>query len=287
MEASELQKKCMLVRLKTHQLSKTITDKSVSSEVRERKNVATSKGGSWKKRLFAEGYEAIQSIFTRLNKMHRRYTVPFDDEGYSMIRASLYHEYREGMDSLIDELSIEVGKFVDSLDDLIEKDREALGDTFDINDYPSPEEVRDRISVEYTFQALPNLNGVEVNAFTISELEKINKDRLDKVMIEAAGKPLEKMKELCEKIAETLGDPGRKFKNSLVGNLKDFILDINNLNITESAEIEAIAKSVGKTITEIEDMDALRKDKEYRSAAGKKVLELIGEIDHVTARKLK
>lgn len=287
METSTFQKRCMLVRLKTHRLSTTVTDKTLSSQVRSDKGVKSTKGGSWKKRLFTEGYEPIQKLFTKIGKHHKRYTVPFDDDGYAMLRASLYQEYKEGIDILIDELNAEVEKFVAGLDAIIAKDRETLGETFDPADYPSVEEVREKISVEYTFQALPNLDGVEVNSFTISELEKINEERLQKVMHDAAAKPLNDLLDLLAKATTTLGDPDKKFKNSLIGNIKEYVADVQHLNVTDDGDITEAALKIEALLKDVEDVDQLRCNAEYRSKAHHKIMEVADSIKKVGSRKLK
>ena len=276
----------MLVRLKKHQLTTTVSDKATSEEVRQMKGV-TKKGGSWKKRLFNEGYEPIKEIFNRVTKHHDRYTSPFDDGGTAMLRASLFEEYKQGLDILKDELDLALTSFINNLDDVIRADRKALGGTFDSSDYPSASDIRDKCTIEYSFQSMPNLDGVEVNSFSMKELEKLNEERLQAVIEEASAKPLRDLTELLGKMAEKLNDPKAIFRNSLIENVKEYLSSVKAVNVTDSPEVNEVAAQVEALVAQIETPDALRNDKDFRSAIGKQAMEAIDRIKKVGGRKLK
>lgn len=287
MSSEDFKNKTMLVKLEKHQLSTSVTDKATSAEVRERKGVAQ-KSGSWHKKLFTSGYEQIRKIMNEVTKYHKAITVPYDDDGFAMLKASLYEEYKETIDGLIEGLSVAVDEFVTNLDAIIESDRKALGDTFDLADYPSGADIRESVCIVYKFQSLPNLNGVQINSFSMKELIEQNESRLKAVMEAATAKPLEQLLDLIGKVQGTLGDPDKIFRNSLVGNMQECLDNIEHLNLTGSPEITKAAGEAKKLLSDIgEDLDALRKDKEFRSEVANKAAIASDRIGKIAAPKLK
>lgn len=287
MDTKEFAAKTMLVKLEKHQLSTSITDKATSAEVRERKGVSKS-SGSWRKKLFSTGYEEIRRILNEVTKYHKAITVPYDDDGFAMLKASLYEEYRQKMDGFSAELSAAVDEFCTQLDSIIEADRAALGDTFDLGDYPSEADIRESIHMVYKFQSLPNLNGVQINSFSMKELLEQNEIRMKKVMEEAASKPMEQLLDLIGKVKDTLGDPDKIFRNTLVGNLQECLDNIEHLNITNAPEVSKTAAEAKKLLEAIgTDLDALRKNKEFRSEMANKATATADRIFKIAAPKLK
>lgn len=287
MDTNEFKNKTMLVKLEKHQLSTSITDKAVSAEVRNRKGVSKS-SGSWKKKLFATGYEDVRKTLNEVNKYHKTITVPYDDDGFAMLKASLYEEYKDRMDAFAIQLDGAVDEFIVNMDTIIESDRGALGDTFDASDYPSEADVRESISVSYKFQSLPNLEGVVINSYSMKELIEQNEERLKAVMESAASKPVELIVDLVEKIKSTLGDPDKIFRNTLVGNLTEALEGAENLNLTGSSDVSDAIAEAKKLLGVIgEDLDALRKDKEFRSDVANQAATASDRISKIAAPKLK
>jgi len=287
LSGEDFKSKTMLVKLEKHQLSTSCTDKAISAEVRERKGVSQ-KSGSWSKKLFATGYEQIRKVMNEVSKYHKAITVPYSDEGFAMIKASLYEDYKEKMDGFVADLDSAVDEFIANLDTIIESDRGALGETFDIGDYPSAADIRDAVYIVYNFRSLPNLNGVQINSFSMAELQEQNEIRLKEVMESATAKPLAQLLDLVTKVKDTLGDPDKIFRNTLVGNLTDCLENIQSLNLTGAPEITKAAAEGKKLLDHIgSDLDALRKNKEFRSDAVNKAAMASDRIHKIAAPKLK
>ena len=282
---SEITKKIMLVRLKIHQLPTSKTDKSVTREVCSDKGVAD-KMGKWNKRLFSTGYEPIKECCRKIYAYHKSVTTPFDDDGYAMLRASLCDEYIETMKQYTDALAELVSAFVAELDMHIDADRTALGETFNITDYPSAADIREKVTVEYAFQSMPTVGGEGINAFTLKELEKLNEERLQKVLKDAAEKPLLDLAGLIKKWADTLSNPTAVFHDTLVGNVREYMQTIDAVNVTDSEAVKKAAAEINALLATIDDTNALRKDKKFRSETANKALAAFDRIQKTVGRSL-
>jgi len=89
--------------------------------------------------------------------------------------------------------------------------------------------------------------------------------------------------ELIAKIQKRLSDPKAKFKDSLINNLRTFLEDLPNWNLTEDTQLEDLRKEAVDKFGNIDPQD-LRENPMFRKGAAKTAQALADKING--ARKL-
>lgn len=154
-------------------------------------------------------------------------------------------------------------------------------DLADEKDYPSIERVRRSFSIEYEYVSFgppSSLKGFSKEMYQ-RELDKV-KANCQQATMEVQLALRQMLADLLDHMVERLtdGPDGKKKRlfGSLMGNMKSFLADFKDKNITDDAELEAIAKKCEGVLAG-KDIEVLKKDPDMRSV----VVERLSKIKKV------
>jgi hypothetical protein len=237
-----IQEKCILTSFHTPHWDGKVRDKKATKFVHDEFLVKRKAGNFYKKVLQGQVDDIVSSI-SRARKFHNDNTLPYDRNGRSLLVNSNYFNYVQEMGKHKDIIYNKVEKLLENFERYIEKDMEELGNLFNIKDYPSKEEVKEKYKININFEPVPsgdnlflNLETNEVNKIR-GEIEKEVNERIENAVKELA----RRLYTVVSHLHEVLEGDGRVFE-STVNNIKSMCELIPKLNVLDNPDIEAIGK---------------------------------------------
>lgn len=233
--------------------------------------------------------EAIRSEFNRLRTfiVSRTLPSPFGKGIYFVPNTRVEEVYAELERAETDTIPALGESLIAVLQDVLVREAEALGDNFNLNDYDTPAEIRDRLGVEYaliTFGIPENLP----NQMYAREQGKAQAKLAEAVdtMQELLRSEFQK---LIEHAAEKLSgkkDDGKPlvFRNSLVTNIQEFLQIFRDRNITDDKQLEAICDRAKSLLDGVDPQD-LRTKEPLRDSLARGFAEIRSQLDAMLVPK--
>ena len=275
----------MLIRKQSSSPFRTVTDKDetnrLTSELGGGKGSYRVVKSVLKNPLMAPAIKAIGAI----NKFHDSLTSRWNDAGFFLIKAHNYERYTEGMDSLIGQARDIIHDLSHNWDRVMEAEREFLGEKrkpFIASDYPTAEGFRDSFSYTYAFQSLPNMEGVEINSFTLSALREALDRRNQEALRQTTNELNAEMVQLLEHMVNTLADPDKIFRNSLVDNVRTLLEQREARDMCSDPVLKERFDSIASMIAGV-SADDLRNNKRLRSELAREAEEKVQAITRQSA----
>ena len=279
----------VLVKVATGMIGKTLTDRQITGEIRAAKLMQGDDTGRWIKNKWGKtALKAMTSCLSESYSYHREHTIPWDDWGYGLVRADMLDAYRAGMAQITEKFRAAVEEFVSALPQIIEDRRAALGQSFDLGDYPTADEMRRECSITMTVAPVPTVDDFSRYAFaqgTLAAVKADHESRLAGIEVTAKIEPYKRVLPLLEKIVATLSAPDKIFRDSLVGNVKEALDVIPFLSLNGDAELTALVESVRMKVAAI-DPQLLRDSAAQRERMVEMARDLAAKFSGAVNRKL-
>ena len=174
--APSITSSAMLVELTISVWTGKKRDKAASEEVSRNKNA--DKGvASVSKKLLGDCAEldVLQKYAANVRNMHYNATLPWSDMGPRLLTTSRYFKYNADFTALQAEFDRLVGVFLTAYDWEIMQAQAKLGDLFDVNEYPTVDDLRSKFRFKINFMPLPDAGDwrIDIN----NEAQAILKDQ--------------------------------------------------------------------------------------------------------------
>ena len=277
-QGGDLLTKAMLVKFSSSCWGAKKNDREVAQEVAEKHKSDANMGKFTKVLLASEHREAYKKVAREAYSYHRANTLPWD-EGTGLLPASKFWKYNEEMERLKREAETHAEAFATEYrkqwDNGLSEYRKALGDLFDKEDYPEPSHVRAKFGIKIRVSAITNPNDFRVQLG--SGGEKVRQQMLEDMKVdlqEAMKEPYRRLFKAISKIHDRISEADAKFRDSLIDNAKELVEILPELNVTNDPELTKLIDAVKKELC-VHDVDALRKDKKYRSEVAKSAAEIL------------
>lgn len=234
-----------------------------------------------KELIEAKEYEDIKSFFGELRQWVYSRTVPsFFKEGFQLASPQAVEEIEARMKKAQSELGDLVNKLCEVYPLSIDKAQIALGTQFQQKDYPPVEELRRMFSVTWNYISFTVPENIP------AELREIEKQKLEKQMQDAGDQITQALRvgfqELIAHAIERLqpGDDGKSktFRDSLIGNVQEFINTFSSRNLLGDNELENLVSKAQEILIGVSPTD-LRKKAEVREETLKQFAEIKAALD--------
>lgn len=280
---ASLRERAMLVHFSKSMWTGAKVDSVVSDELCREKGAERGSGRWWTYFVPKKNLHELEKAGNAAKAIWQKYTLPWMDSIGIMLSEN-YMEFRTDMRQAMAYYDEAKERFL-SIYPEIAKHAEAskrLGHLLDGKRMPTVEEVRDKFGIRIEVIPLPDTKDWRVVGLDDEEREKVVKE-MEEAFAERTKKAMiplwDKMTKLVEKIETTLSDPSKAVKDSLIGNLIDFCLELPKLNLVEDKNLEILRKEmISKLCTLGHNMDELRKDKGSRQEAAKKAKDVLEKI---------
>lgn len=234
-------------------------------------------------------YEAIKSAFGSLTAWVYGRTVPsFFKKGFQLASVQAVPEIEEELNAFASvRLPVLVQEFANVYPSKVDEARAALGDQFRASDYPSVEELAGLFSLEWYWIAFttPEALPPELRQQEEDKLKQKFADAGDQIVDALRVAFLELIEHATDKLTVPEGGKPKVFRDSLVGNIQEFISTFNSRNLMNDAELGALVEKAKGVLVGAEP-DKLRKDESTRAAVAAKFAAIKASLDGmITTRK--
>lgn len=269
--APTLQTSSMILRLHISMYTGRKADKKTREEVLADKGARSKGAASVYKSLFA-GDQDLDSITAYASHARRRVaalTVPWGDNGDRLLATKSFFDVSAELSSLRAEFEARVALFSVNYGNKISNAAFALGDLFNRDEYPHPDEIVHKFAFSYSFEPVPDSGDFRVDlqndALTMlrESYQKAADQRLEAAMQDVWTRVIDETTRLRDKmIVPDKGNRPRIFETTLDG-FKELIGSLDALNITNDPQLETIRVQLHNALDPL-DIDSLRESDSVR-----------------------
>jgi len=269
--APTLQTSSMILRLHISMYTGRKADKKTREEVLADKGARSKGAASVYKSLFA-GDQDLDSITAYASHARRRVaalTVPWGDNGDRLLATKSFFDVSAELSSLRAEFEARVALFSVNYGNKISNAAFALGDLFNRDEYPHPDEIVHKFAFSYSFEPVPDSGDFRVDLqndalnMLRESYQKAADQRLEAAMQDVWTRVIDETTRLRDKmIVPDKGNRPRIFETTLDG-FKELIGSLDALNITNDPQLETIRVQLHNALDPL-DIDSLRESDSVR-----------------------
>lgn len=251
-DAAGLAARAMLSTVKISQWTAKRTDKKIERAVAA---AAGSKGGKHSKtdKYLVTTDEPTWKDVCRAGRAvwnhWREKTLPWQDGGTRLLLGTRYLTFAKKLEELVKEYNEAVAAFVADYENVIDRQAPRLGSDFDRSQYPADIADRFGVAIDYRPVECGNDFRVDIDDEHMTALREAR----DKVTMAAADRaarePWQRMQEVVKKMVDTLKQPTKIFRDTLVDNIRDVCAAIPELNIMGDTDLDAITEEIKRELT--------------------------------------
>jgi hypothetical protein len=225
-----LEEQVMLATVRVSVYPTVKRDKKASVELADSKN-ASRKKTRVNKGVLGDAFPETSAIAARIRSVHYRFTgeLPSDGNGQAkgprLLPARLAEQYLDQVTDLIDMFGHSADAECAAIEKWRERERISLGELFREDDYPTPEECRDRFSANVFVDGLPTVKSLSAGIHTATVQAQAN-DRQGQIISTLATQLMARMVEHVSHLANELGKESSRIHDSLFGNVRELATDL-------------------------------------------------------------
>lgn len=222
-----------------------------------------------KELISAPEYDAIKTYFGELRGWIYSHTVPsFFKDGFQLASVEGIETIEERMRRAVLELSGLVDSLVDVFPAKVEAARAALADQFNPLDYPDAASLREMFGVSWNWIAFTVPEGLP------PALRQAETEKLQRQFAEAGEEITSALREAfagliahaTDKLTVQPGEKAKIFRDSLIGNIQEFIDTFSSRNLMGDTELGALVEKARGVLVGLEP-EKLRKYASTREMA--------------------
>jgi hypothetical protein len=277
---ASLTERALLAALNIREWRGRRRDREVTESV-AREHGADRTAGCYTKALVPKTFFApIAQVRTEARTVHCLLTLPWCDDGYRILPADLHLDYMERFRDLRARFHDAVSGFVAAYDAVKAAARASLGSLYSDDDYPSSDRLRQAFALEVKLQPLPDAGDwrLDLPAPTVERLRLDLEARLADAQHPAMGDLYRRLAAVVSRMASTLAEPDRRFRNTLVGNVRELCQLLPSLNIARDQDLASLAREIEHRLAAL-DPALLRLDPASRQSAAQEAAALLGTIE--------
>jgi hypothetical protein len=279
----------LLVELNVSQWTARKLDRSTTDELVSNKHAQAKGAARVNKNLFAgrSELEVVGQHVTETRSFVYDNTLPWSDSGIRLLPSAKFMEFNAKLQQAEDKFYGLVTEFVTVYPSLITAQAMALGDMFNRNDYPNPNDIEHRFNFNVNYMPVPASGdfrvdiGNEAQEELRKKLSSLADERVEYAMKDIKGRLLEHLKRMSDRLSidYVSGEAKpRKFHDSLLDGAHDLCDLASSLNIINDPQLDDARKALKKAIGGI-DVKDLRKDVGARTDVKTQVDDILSKFN--------
>jgi hypothetical protein len=259
-------------------------DKKASKEVADNHNSETSRAGNYNKKLIdvsAPSYQAVVKAVGVARDYFYTNTLPWAQEGCGLIAAPQYIPFSQEMRAKIALVSQAADAFEADYPRLRENAKKELNGLYRHDDYPDADEVREKFGCSIDVLPVPDARGFDtLQGIVDTEIEQMKAavtEQVEAAQKAAMARLWERLYETVRHAADSLANPKKVFRDSLVGNMREMAELLPKLNITGDEDLARMGKEVAESIA-VYDPEVLRDDALIRKEVAKQAAAIANQM---------
>lgn len=271
----------MLVEFNVSQWTARKLDKSATDDVISSKN-AKDKGAARVNKNLLAGRNELEKISKQVGAVRTYFysaTLPWSDTGIRLLPSTKFMEFNTRMSQFETEFQQLVEDFITVYPTLITAQAMALGDMFNRDEYPFPDELKHKFSFRVNFMPVPAAGdfrvdvGNDAQAELQAKLAKLADERIEHAMTDIKTRLKTHLDRMADRLTVDVVDgteKPRKFHDTLIENARELCALCQDLNITNDTVLEQARSALARVVDGVEAED-LRKDLTRRGAIKEQV----------------
>lgn len=248
-QMAELSKRALLVSLNVSKWDPNITDKNASAKLSE-ENGVTEEGLCRVRKSLISKNEYTKKISALLSALHTYYysvTLQYTKQGTRILPVALHGQFVARVNADCQKLALLVQEFVDAFPSLKEQSKKKMGSLYREEDFPEPETLKKRYSVQPQFEPLPN-SGQFLDLGFSSEQEVKLREQLENSMRETLATATSNVwRELYSKLqnlVDRVGNPDSRLHESVIEGVIDMAAVLPQLNVLDDPNMNELASAL-------------------------------------------
>lgn len=285
-ESGSLQERALLVSLGFHFWRDRRADRTATAETTKHFKMDARMGTFHKRLLAGEAMQRLTAASNGMNRVHHKWTLPWDDQGGRILAGAAYFDYTKEMAEARDEFEAAKTEFGEKYEEYYKDAKEKLGDRFDKSEYPALSVILSRFQAIVTFSPVPasadfrvNLGKGDLSAVKAG-LESDLKTRFETAMRD----PWLRLHEVCAHLLEraksfTVTEEkggGNQFRDSVVENVQKVLDLLPVLNITGDETLTKAAAVIKQKL--VKNPGAVRDDEKVRAQTVKDAAAIVKRL---------
>ncbi len=239
--------KAMLAAVHISVWTATKHDKEVSRQVADQHGAHES-AGRYNKKLLQQAakLDAIKTLAGQIRAHVYKLTLPWSDEGYRILPASLYFPLAEEMKEWERKFYQAVDEFFTEYPSYIEQVRPALNGLFRPEDYPDPKKIREKFELRLEILPIPSGEDFRVS-LSEEQRARISRDIDAQVRVSLQRGTQElwiRLRKLVDHMVSRLQQPEGKLYASVVDNVVELIDVLPDLNLTGDPTLNTFVEEI-------------------------------------------
>jgi hypothetical protein len=271
-----LKEKVMIVNLNISQWGARKYDANATREVEQFHNAH--EAGRFNKMLIkSDTMKEIGKAANRARTFHYYNTLPWGDNGDRILSTENYFQYVSEMGKIKNEFDEFVKDFIQEYIGLKEEAKIRLGTLYHEQDYPNIGSIEGKFKFKNHFMPIAETDDFRVNISedAVKMIKTQITSEMERRVNEAVEEMLTRIREAVLRMTETLSEPGKIFRDSLVGNLQNLSETIPLMNFTNDQRVVDTVKMIKPLIV---NPDMLRNNDGFRQEIATKAKQVLNNI---------
>jgi len=273
-----LNKKAMLVNLSISQWGARKYDRATSAEIDA--THGTADAGRYNKCLIAQAViKTVSQVATTARTYHYTNTLPWNDNGARILPTSNYLEYTQEIKQHQSLFFAAVKDLVDNYPQLVADAQLNLKTLFNSDDYPAAGTIQDKYRFTVEIDPIPEATDfrIDINSDELKNLQAEIEQRTQQAQAAAMKDLYDRLFTAVNHAAETLKQPDKIFRDTLIGNLDELADLLPRLNLTGDPKLNELAQQV-KTKLANQVPAELRTKEVIRAIAARDAAQILADM---------
>jgi hypothetical protein len=202
---------------------------------------------------------------------HNTRTLPWADKGARLLATSLFMDYKAEANVRRATFDKMVDNFMVQYPSLVQTANNYLGTLFNAEDYPSPDNVREKFGFRLVFSPVSEAADfrLQVAEQDLNDLRQQYEESFNLRLSEAMREPWDRLHKLIAGMSEKLTDADgedenkKRYHDTLITNAQSLCGMLTHLNITKDPQLEQARRDLEITMLGA-DIDAIKESPEVR-----------------------
>lgn len=275
---TQIQSRAVLVRLSIGLPGFSRQDKPLTERVKHTENMGKD-SGKWQKVLYpTTATEPLTKFQGEVRTWFNASTLIWPDEGWAMLPTAKLFEFTEQMRQFRARFESVKAAFLERYDDHVDWARVQHNGSFDPANYPGAEAIGSKFRFRTETRPIPDSGDYVDEVSQLLGNSARDVDLAVETAVAAARSDLwQRLIDPVRHMVNKLSDDDGKFRDSLIGNIKEILGLIPALNVTGDNKLEAFRLEINSLIAQVTPQQ-LRDDKFKRAEVAQKAEEIANRM---------
>lgn len=279
--ATKLSERAMLIHVSCHGWTGRKKDRLASEDVCTRAKAAKEAVDVIAKLVPKKKLDPIYHAKGRIDRKVEEMTLPWLTGGYNILPSDLFMSFRTEITKLIRGYTEAVNDLVKQWPSIVAAAPNRLGTLLSSKQIhlPTAAEVKAKFFVTFDVLPIPEVSDFRAK-MREDEFQSVRQE-VDASWQRLTTKALQevwlRLADLVGKLGERMAEKDTKFRDSIVGNLKNFCELMPKFNLTNNADLEKIRREVMNGLASLDPED-LREIPNHRKKAAKDAQDILAKI---------